>query len=203
MIELSDGRGELWQWDTGRRVSVDAPCTEVHFAVNVYGHSFDVPVNEGVADIPDVLLQTDGNLNVWGFVGTAGEGYTRISKVFRVNRRNKPAGYTYTPTAQISLETIRKEIEETKRKLGEKIGAEELGKAVADALRQAKDSGEFDGEPGVSPHIGANGNWFVGTVDTGVQAQGEDYVLTEYDKIQIAGIVLGELPKYNGEVEDV
>jgi flavin reductase (DIM6/NTAB) family NADH-FMN oxidoreductase RutF len=86
----------------------------VHFAVNVYGHSFDVPVNDGKADIPDVLLQTDGNLNVWGFVGTAGDGYTRISKVFRVNRRNKPSGYTYTPTAQISLETIRKEIEETK-----------------------------------------------------------------------------------------
>jgi hypothetical protein len=115
-------------------VSVDAPCTEVHFAVNVYGHSFDVPVNDGKADIPDVLLQTDGNLNVWGFVGTAGDGYTRISKVFRVNRRNKPAGYTYTPTAQISLEAIRKEIEETKIKLGEKIGAEELGEAVADAL---------------------------------------------------------------------
>jgi hypothetical protein len=31
-----------------------------------------------------------------------------------------------------------------------------------------------DGKPGVSPHIGANGNWFVGETDTGVKAQGED-----------------------------
>ena len=28
------------------------------------------------------------------------------------------------------------------------------------------------GEDGVSPHIGSNGNWFVGSVDTGVAAQG-------------------------------
>lgn len=59
--------------------------------------------------------------------------------------------------------------------------AEELGEAVADALRQAKESGEFDGEPG---------------------KPGEDYVLTDADKIEIAQIAVGLLPKYNGEVED-
>jgi hypothetical protein len=48
---------------------------------------------------------------------------------------------------------------------------------VNDALRLAKESGEFDGEPGkpgepgVSPHIGANGNWFIGEMDTGVPAR--------------------------------
>ena len=31
-----------------------------------------------------------------------------------------------------------------------------------------------DGKPGVSPHIGANGNWFIGETDTGVKAKGED-----------------------------
>ena len=30
------------------------------------------------------------------------------------------------------------------------------------------------GDNGVSPHIGLNGNWFIGTLDTGVKAQGED-----------------------------
>lgn len=28
------------------------------------------------------------------------------------------------------------------------------------------------GTPGVSPHIGGNGNWFIGATDTGVHAQG-------------------------------
>lgn len=86
--------------------------------------------------------------------------------------------------------------------IGNKLDATELTKAINTALAHAKESGEFDGDHGISPHIGDNGNWFVGNTDTGVQAQGEDYVLTEFDKIQIAGIVLSEIPKYNGEVED-
>lgn len=57
--------------------------------------------------------------------------------------------------------------------LAKKLGADALGDAVEDALRQAKESGEFD------------------------------YVLTNLDKLQIAAIVIGELPKYAGEVEDV
>jgi hypothetical protein len=31
-----------------------------------------------------------------------------------------------------------------------------------------------DGQDGVTPHIGDNGNWFIGDTDTGVKAQGED-----------------------------
>ena len=31
-----------------------------------------------------------------------------------------------------------------------------------------------DGAPGVSPHVGANGNWWIGTVDTGIRAEGRD-----------------------------
>lgn len=50
----------------------------------------------------------------------------------------------------------------------------ELDSAVNDALAQAKKSGEFDGADGVSPHIGTNGNWFIGTTDTGVKATGAD-----------------------------
>ena len=96
--------------------------------------------------------------------------------------------------------------EAVERLLGEiadKLDADKLLEAINTALAQAKESGEFDGDPGISPHIGDNGNWFVGNTDTGVQAQGEDYVLTEFDKIQIVAIVLSVLPKYNGEVEDV
>lgn len=45
------------------------------------------------------------------------------------------------------------------------------------------------GEPGLSPYIGANGNWFVGTEDTGVLAG----VMTEADKQQIADVVAKQL----------
>lgn len=84
-----------------------------------------------------------------------------------------------------------------------KKSAEIVGDAeqiIQDALRDAKESGEFDGEDGITPHIGANGNWFVGETDTGIRAQGkdgakgdpgDDYILTAEDKQEIAGLIPG------------
>lgn len=58
-----------------------------------------------------------------------------------------------------------------------KLDADKLPTAIESALAQAKESGEFDGEPGepgTTPHIGSNGHWYIGSNDTGVKAQGED-----------------------------
>ena len=111
MLTLNDGRSELWQWDTGRTLTVDADCSQVHFSNKVFGRSIDVDVVDGVAIIPDILLQTDKDLFAWAFVGTSENGYTKISKVFKVNRRNKPADYVFTPPDQTSLEEIKEKIE--------------------------------------------------------------------------------------------
>ena len=111
MLDLNDGRDELWQWDTGRTLIVDADCSQVHFSNKVFGRSIDVNVADGVAIIPDVLLQTDNDLNVWAFSGTAENGYTKISKTFKVNRRNKPSDYVFTPPDQTTLEQIQEKID--------------------------------------------------------------------------------------------
>lgn len=103
MLTLSDGRSELWQWDTNRKLTVDAECSQVHFSNKVFGRSIDVDVVDGAAIIPDILLQDDKELSTWVFVGTPENGYTKISKVFKVNRRNKPADYVFTPTDQTTL----------------------------------------------------------------------------------------------------
>ena len=110
MLDLNDGRDELWQWDTGRTLTVDTDCSQVHFSNKVFGRSIDVNVANGAAIIPDVLLQTDKDLNVWAFSGTAENGYTKISKTFKVNRRNKPADYVFTPPDQTSLEEIKERV---------------------------------------------------------------------------------------------
>ena len=110
MLTLNDGRSELWQWDTGRALTVDADCSQVHFSNKVFGRSIDDDVVDGAAIIPDVLLQTDKDLNVWAFSGTAENGYTKISKTFKVNRRNKPADYVFTPPDQTSLEEIKERV---------------------------------------------------------------------------------------------
>lgn len=56
------------------------------------------------------------------------------------------------------------------------------------------------GDDGVTPHIGANGNWWIGETDTGTPAtgpegpQGDDYNLTDADKQEIAGMAAGMVP---------
>ena len=103
MLTLNDGRTELWQWDTNRKLTVDADCSQVHFSNKVFGRSIDVDVLNGLATIPDILLQTDKELTAWAFVGTPEDGYTKISKSFKVNKRNKPADYVFTPPEQTTL----------------------------------------------------------------------------------------------------
>ena len=135
MLELNDGRSELWQWDTGRTLDVDADCTQVHFSNKVFGRSIDVNVVGGVAIIPDILLQTDKDLNVWAFSGTAENGFTKISKTFKVNRRNKPADYVFTPVEQTTIEEIA---------------------AIAQSVRDDADAGLFDGKDGYTPVRGTD-----------------------------------------------
>lgn len=212
MLTLNDGRSELWQWDTGRKLTVDADCSQVHFSNKVFGRSIDVDVVDGVAIIPDILLQTDKELTAWAFVGTAENGYTKISKVFKVNKRNKPADYVFTPAEQTTLDEIMERLDSLEATqdpdaienavedyleknpvespvqsvngktgkvdlIAEDVGAisqDKLQEATNEVLAQAKASGEFNGEDGITPHIGANGNWYLGETDTGVKAQGED-----------------------------
>ena len=110
MLTLNDGRDELWQWDTGRTLTVDTDCSQVHFSNKVFGRSIDVNVANGAAIIPDILLQTDNDLNVWAFSGTAENGYTKISKTFKVNRRNKPADYVFTPVEQTTINQLKSDL---------------------------------------------------------------------------------------------
>jgi hypothetical protein len=65
------------------------------------------------------------------------------------------------------------------------LSQDKLNEGVNEALRQAKESGEFDGKDG------QNG------------ADGKDYVITEADYVKIANIAVGLIPIYEGEVEDV
>ena len=143
MLTLNDGRDELWQWDTGRALTVDTDCSQVHFSNKVLGRSIDVNVADGVAIIPDVLLQTDKDLNVWAFSGTAENGYTKISKTFKVNRRNKPADYVFTPVEQTTIDEIA---------------------AIAQSVRDDADDGLFDGKPGRDGAPGADGGYYTPSV---------------------------------------
>lgn len=85
------------------------------------------------------------------------------------------------------------------------VDEEQLTEAVNDALEQAKENGYFDGKNGnngITPTIGSNGNWYLGDTDTGkpsrgavgpagkTPVKGTDY-WTEEDKQEILGELEG------------
>lgn len=182
MLTLNDGRSELWQWDTGRKLAVDADCSQVHFSNKVFGRSVDVDVVDGVAIIPDILLQTDKYLNVWAFVGTAESGYTKISKTFKVNRRNKPADYVFTPPEQTTLAELVGRLD----KIEESQDPDAIKNAVEDYLEQ---------NPVEAPVQSVNGK--TGTVEL----TAEDVGAISQDDLQEATNKALEQAKASGEFD--
>lgn len=57
------------------------------------------------------------------------------------------------------------------------------------------------GEDGITPNIGANGHWWIGTTDTGVQAQGEDGK-SAYESAQNGGYT-GTETQFNTDLAEV
>lgn len=215
MLTLNDGRSELWQWDTGRKLTVDAECSQVHFSNKVFGRSIDVDVVDGVAIIPDILLQTEKELTAWAFVGTAENGYTKISKVFKVNKRNKPSDYVFTPADQATLSAILDRIEKLEKRPGADISEDDIQNAVNNYLENNSISFE-EKDPTVpewakqpkkpeysADEVGALSKDELQSATNEVLAQakasgefdgkngkdGKDYILTEADKEEIADMV--------------
>lgn len=108
-IKLADGRNELWQWDTGRKVVFDDETVkQAHFQKHSsgYGRTIDVDVEDGAAKIPDELLQAALPLTVYAYVGEELDGYTKIERAFTVKPRKRPAEYVFTPTEQLTLRQL-------------------------------------------------------------------------------------------------
>ena len=208
-ITIADGRGALWQWDTGRRVKITDGdgVKQVHYQNRCFGRSVDVDVGtDGTAIIPDELLQDWHPLTAYAYVIDDAGGYTKVQVDFAVHKRARPSDYVYTPTDQMTLQTIQRQIgdladltTEAKGTLVAAIneaartgGAGSMALRVADGyIQYSADGGSTwqnliavadlkgaDGKPGaagadgVTPHIGDNGNWYVGSTDTGKPSRG-------------------------------
>lgn len=198
-ITIADRRGALWQWDTGRRLRVGSGVEQIHYQNRALGCSVDVDVGaDGTAIIPDELLQDCHTLTAYAYVTDDTGAYTMVQQDFIVHKRAKPAGYVYTPTDQMTLQTIQSQIgdladltTEAKDTLVDAIneaartggGAGSMDLRVADGYVQySTDSGstwqnliavaDLEGADGITPTIGPNGNWFLGAEDTGKPSRG-------------------------------
>lgn len=107
MFTLVDGRNELYQWDLNRQIAVnDADVTEVHFCNRTDDCSLVVEVKNGVADIPNILLQETWDIRVYAYCTE----YTKIEERFKVKARTKPSDYIYTETEVKTIEAIEQRI---------------------------------------------------------------------------------------------
>lgn len=103
MFKLKDGRDFMYQWDLDRQVIVeDNSIVEVHFCNRTGDCSLVTEVVDGLANIPNILLQSSFDIRVFGYDGKA----TRYDEVFKVKPRSQPADYMYTETVVKSIEEI-------------------------------------------------------------------------------------------------
>lgn len=82
---------------------------------------------------------------------------------------------------------------EGKQPTGDYLTQDNLQSATNAALEQAKASGEFDGTDGTTPHIGDNGNWYLGDTDTGKPSRGADG--KDGAGMDITGATVGQIAK--------
>jgi hypothetical protein len=112
-ITLADGRGALWQWDTGRRVKITDGdgVKQIHYQNRCFGCSVDVDVeDDGTAIIPAELLQDWHPLTAYAYITDDTGAYTVVQQDFIVHKRAKPSEYVYTPTEHAGFDRLRSEI---------------------------------------------------------------------------------------------
>lgn len=134
--------------------------------LNAFFDSDDKTLDE----LSEIVAYITGNKGLIDSITTSKVSVTDIIDNLTTNVKNKPL----SAAQGVVLKGL---IDSVTSSLSGKLDAAKLPEAIDTALAQAKESGEFDGEkgdPGVTPHIGTNGNWYIGSADTGVKAQGKD-----------------------------
>lgn len=110
-ITLDDGRTELWQWDTGRKIVIDdKSVSEVHYSKYSSTQAITREVIDGKAEIPNFLLQDTHAVTVYAYSGSIENGYTVAEKTFNVAKKPKPANYVETEEDKATLAKLKAEI---------------------------------------------------------------------------------------------
>ena len=212
MFRIYDGRKEFFQWDLDRKLIVDDDnITEVHFCNRTTECALPVATyKEGeltLVNVPNLILQESFRMNVYAYDGE----YTKHAARFDIVPRSKPDDYVYTETEVKSWEDLFERIEQIEQNgisdaaveaaiekyLEENdIRVDLTGYATEEWVNEQIRQIELTpGEPGKDGQDGKDGytpikgvDYFDGK-DGAPGKDGEDYVLTEKDKQEIAGMV--------------
>lgn len=100
-----NGVQRLTQWDTDRTVSVTGNVPIVHFS-NDSTEAIPIAVKNGLAAIPNILLQDSVPITAWAFVVTENGGYTQHHIQFEVSAKPRPLDYIYTETETANIALV-------------------------------------------------------------------------------------------------
>ncbi len=211
--ELSNGENRVYQWDRDITITITEPesVPEVHFKWG--GKAVPLAVTNQQVAIPPELMQLPHDIVFWLYT----PDHTMDMATVKLQQRPKPADYVYTPTEIKTWEALDERIKALEDSGGVAgvssvngqtgavtitaagLGAlteDDLQSATDKALAQAKASGEFDGPPGApgtngtTPHIGDNGNWYLGETDTGKPSRGQAGA-----GLDVTGATVGQIVK--------
>ena len=212
MFKIYDGRNQFYQWDIDRRLIVeDDTINQVHFCNRTGECSLVCEVYEEnglkLVNVPNILLQDNWRINAYGY----DENYTKHSEFFDVVSRTKPDSYVYTETEVLTFTELMLRMEGIEENIGDAvrvyldenpIKVDFTGYAteayVDDAISAISLTpgpqgpiGETgpQGEPGVPGKDGENGKDGEPGPAGPAGQDGKDYVLTDADKAEIAGMV--------------
>lgn len=115
--------GRLYQWDTGRKVTLTLPYDEyasvVEFSVNNEAEALVVSVVDNVAKIPNILLQRSGSLRLWAVTIEENGRQTRRYGNLPIFPRAKPDDYVYTETEIMDYRKVAEDLAELVQRVEE------------------------------------------------------------------------------------
>lgn len=177
MFKLQDGRQHLYQWDLDRYIIVDDPnICEVHFCNRTSDESLVVEVKDGLAAIPNIILQDARPIRAYAYCD---DKYTLVEEQFAVKSRTRPSDYIYHETEVIRWQTIAENAEKANK---EAMDAASVATTAADELY------DYVAEHKLSFIDDEAGNVTLQGVEVGLDADTvatKDYVDTAISEIDI------------------
>lgn len=164
---IADGRKFFYQWDADREMIVTDPdITELHFCNGRSECSLVCEVKNGRVCVPNILLQTAGNIRIYGFA----EDHTEVAKIYKIFPRTKPEDYVYTETEVKRYETLAQEVEGLKKAV-EELSAGDDEKCITNVV-----DGSAKGSLRGTYSMAENPDYIIGvgavTLGTGTKASG-------------------------------
>lgn len=178
MIWLANGERALVQWSRGNVVLLTTRGDEVRVSREDDRISQVITTtktgNLFRAEIPDRMMTESGYIRVV-VINRADDGEAIIDRArFTIRAAQRPKDYVHGSSETADWKALRAQMN-----------------AILRDVREGKFTG-LPGKDGATPYIGGNKNWYIAGVDTGIRAEGLDYILTREDKEEVVNTISDE-----------